>query len=270
MSILSQAQTGGGASRKQLIIAGVLGLVAALLVVVYLSSQSDGGGSTRAVPDLRVVVAAQPIAAGDKITSDMLTTRELPQAAVAADALTDQALALGQVARYPVARGEQLVRSRLVEAPKVQALSFQIPPGLRGMTIPVSTNNTPAALLAPGDFVDVIVSVDAILLTGRAPTGAIVTAGRDLKGTATLLQNVQVLSVDRNYADTGVVYDASTRAAPPAEKDRVSFVTLAVTPDQAQLLWLAQDNGKLTLVLRPFGDDAVVPLTPRLEPLTLQ
>jgi pilus assembly protein CpaB len=157
--------------------------------------------------------------------------------------------------------------ARLVAAPQVKALSFEIPPGLRGMAIPVSIKDTPAALIAPGDFVDVIVSTDADVLNQSAASAT--PSAANGKAAATLVQNVQVLSVDRNFANTGVVYDSSTRGTPPGSKDDVSFVTLAVTPEQAQLLWLAQDGGELTLVLRAFGDDKVLPLNTQNEPLTL-
>ncbi|MCH7889594.1 MAG: efflux RND transporter permease subunit, partial [Proteobacteria bacterium] len=69
---------------------------------------------------------------------------------------TDQVV--GQVARYPVEIGEQFGRLQLVQPGEVQALSFQIPQGLRAFTIPVSVNNTPASLMAPGDFIDILVS----------------------------------------------------------------------------------------------------------------
>src|SRR5581483_3805774 len=270
MSSISQAQPQGrSANRRQLMIAAVLGLIAAVLVIVFLNNSSKDK-TTPAIPVKSVVVAAQAIDAGTKITDQMLTTRAVPETAVASDAFTDKTAVVGQVARYPIEKGETLSAARLVSAPKVQALSFQIPPGMRGMTIPVSITNTPAALIAPGDFVDVLVTVDAVTLTGRVqPTVTVNAAQKDVKGVATIVQNVQVLSVDRDYVDTGVVYDPSVRGNPPGQKDSVSFVTLAVTPDQAQLLWLAQDQGKLTLVLRPFGEDNIVPLVPKVEPLAL-
>jgi pilus assembly protein CpaB len=271
MSSISQAQSRPGPDRRQLLIAGGLGLVAALLVIVFLNG-AGGDKPAAAVDSTTVVTAASRIEAGVTITDEMVTTRDIPVSAIAADAIRERGLAVGQVARYPIERGEVVSTSRLVEAPKVQALSFQIPPGMRGMTIPVDVNKTPAALIAPGDFVDVIVSVEVAILTGRVQPTPVAGSGsgsREFKGAATIVQNVQVLSVARTYVDTGVVYEASTRGNPPGEKDQVSFVTLAVTPDQAQLLWLAQQEGDLTLVLRPFGDDGVTPLTPRLEPLLL-
>lgn len=269
MSTISTAQQPRGASRTQLLVAGILGLLAAGLVFVVLSNAEGGGSSEQAAATTPVLVAAQPIQAGARITDQMLTVRALPATAVVADAYreADKGLVVGKVARYPISQGSQVSASLVVEGAKSPALSFQIPPGLRGMTIPVSITNTPAALIAPGDFVDVIVSVEAFLLTGRAQPQA--QNQRELRGAATLLQNIQVLSVARDFANTGAVYEPSTRGTPPGDKEQVQFVTLAVTPEQAQLLWLAQENGKLTLVLRPFGDDGVVPLAPRLEPLQL-
>jgi pilus assembly protein CpaB len=247
--------------------AAALGLAAAVLAVVYLDRS---GGDTSVAGETQTIVSAnQRIEAGDTITASMLTTRQIPVGSLAPDMYRDSTLVEGRIARYPIEKGEAISTARLVDAPKVQSLSFQIPRGLRGMTIPVEIEKTPAALIAPGDFVDVIVSVDVEILTGRVlPTP---TSGnkREYKGAHTLLQNIQVLSVERNYVDNGVVYEPSLRGEPPEEKDKVTFVTLAVTPDQAQLLWLAQDQGSLTIVLRAFGDDAVVPLVPKLEPLTL-
>jgi pilus assembly protein CpaB len=264
MSTITQAQPRTD-SKRQLLIAGVLGLIAAVLVIIFLNSvQSESTEVTG--PTTSILISSQSIAAGTKITDAMLARKEVPESAVSAEVFTDKSLVAGKVARYPIEKGEAIVVSRLVDGPKIQALSFQIPAGMRGMSIPVEISKTPAALIAPGDFVDVIVSADASLL-GRL--GPLVQGGNanEAKGSATLVQNVQVLSVDRSYVDNGVVYDASVRGEPPKSKDNISFLTLAVSPNQAQLLWLAQDSGKLTVVLRAFGDDNVQPLAPRFAPL---
>lgn len=112
--------------------------------------------------------------------------------------------------------------------------------------MPVDVTRSVAALLAPGDFVDVLAGAQG----------------------ATLLQNVQVVSVQREFVE-GVPYDESVRGEPP-EKDSISYVTLAVTPEQAQVLWAAVQSGAITLALRPFGDDEVVAVSPPENPLSLQ
>jgi pilus assembly protein CpaB len=256
---------------RVLLLALILGVVAAGLIVAYLAgSDSGGGGDTKAVPTLSVVVASEDIAAGQKVTDSMVELKALPETAVISDAATAKEQVIGQTLRYPVTEGEQVSNLRLVEPLKVQALSFQIPPGMRGFTIPVSVNNSPAALLAPGDFVDVLVSGDADTLAVAEPPVPVAGAGGegDLKAAVTLLQNVQVLSVQRDYVDNGVPYEPSVRGEPP-EDEGVSYVTLSLTPEQAQTLWLASQEGAVTLALRAFGDGEIKDLGPVTEPLLL-
>jgi pilus assembly protein CpaB len=265
------------ADRRILIVALILGAVAAGLAVAFLASAA-GDPVAPADPMRLVVVAKEEIPAGAKIQAEMLETKQVAESAVIADAATDINLVVGETARYPMARGEQVSAGRLVAPPKVQALSFQIPQGLRGMTIPVSISETPAALIAPGDFVDVIMLIEAKFLVGPfgrelldpTPIASLGLEDEELRGAYTLMQNIQVLTVDRGYVDDGVVYDESVRGQPPEEGANVGFVTLAVTPEQAQALFLAQQEATLTIVLRPFGDDEEIELRPFLEPFVIE
>ena len=262
------------ADRRILIAALIFGAVAAGLVVAFLSSASGNDDPVTPADTVRsVVVASVEIPEGTIIDESMLEVRDVPLDAIVTGAATDIESLVGQTARFPVAAGEQIHPLRLVPAVEVQALSFQIPPGMRGYTIPVSTDNSPAALLAPGDFVDVLVTGVAVDLVTQQTleTGqpVIQLAQPDQEGevlgAATLLQNVQVLSVQRLFVTTGQ-YEPSTRGAPP-EDDNVSYVTLAVSPEQAQLILLASQGGELTLTLRAFGDDSVAPLGTIIGPV---
>jgi pilus assembly protein CpaB len=175
---------------------------------------------------------------------------------------------IGEVARYPLVEGEQIGEFRLVGKASARTLSAQIPKGLRGFTVPVSVNNSPAGVLAPGDFVDIIVSGPLSLVQLPSESG-VNDDDSDLRAAVTLLQNVQVLAVQREYVNNGVPYDSSVRGEAP-EADRIGYVTLAVTPEQAQLLWLASQHTTITLTLRPFGDEEVVDLFPIAEPFRLE
>jgi pilus assembly protein CpaB len=258
-----------GNDRRPLLAAGVLGLVAAILVMVLLSGSDKARQRPADEPLVQVVTASTNIKAGQKLTSDMFSIKSLPVSAVPASSLKSVDQAVGQTTRYPVQAGSQLTSDILVAPAKVSTLSFQIPPGLRAMTIPVSNTDSPSSLTAPGDFVDVLVRSKAAVL-GLPVSAAQVGLGRnpsDVEAVVMLLQNVQVLSVDRGIVPNGVPYDSSVRGTPPDAKDNVSFLTLALTPDQAQLLWLAQDGGKLGIILRPFGDDERPGIQPRVEPV---
>lgn len=264
------------ADRRVLIAAIVLGAIAAGLAVAFLAS-ADNGDSASAVASeaatRSVVVAIEEIEPGDTVLASMIEVRDMPTAAVIDGAAQDVDQVVGETARYPISPGEQVNAAQLVEPPTVQSLSFQIPIGMRGFTIPVSVNDSPAALLAPGDFVDVLVAGESrtLITSGSVIFGdSTVTARRplstsnglgeddrdDVQAVTTLLQNVQVLTVQRDYVENGVPYDASVRGAPP-EDESISYVTFAVTPEDAQLLWLASQDGEITLTLRAFGDDNI-------------
>ena len=269
MQATTTAKPGGIADRRVLILALVLGAIAAGLIVAYLASR-DSGTKTVTVATTQVVVAGQDIPAGAAIESSMVALKALPETAVLKDAATSLDQVTGETARYPIPKGEQVTSARLVAPAKGKIISFQIPKGMRGFTIPVSVSNSPAALLAPGDFVDVItVAGQGTLQVGAAAPAPGVTSNNDLRSAVTLLQNVQVLSVQKDYVDNGVPYDASVRGDPPADKS-IGYVMLAVTPDQAQLLWLASQEGKVTLTLRAFGDDAIATLAPISEPVRIK
>lgn len=259
--------------RKALVGALILGAIAAGLIVAFLASRETDDPVPLVAEPVTVVIATQDIPSGVTITAAMLEEKQVPPQLLVSGALTDLSDVEGEVARYPVSRGEQVTSARLQQAASSKTLSSQIPQGLRGFTVPVDVKNSPAALLAPGDFVDLIVSAELVRLGTSTGEGAVdsTLAGSDKpKAAITLIQNIQVLSVQRNYVDNGIVYDSATRGEAVDKKDDVNYVTLAVTPEQAQLIWLAVQEGKITLTLRPFGDDGVNDLPPVAEPIRIQ
>lgn len=261
--------SGTGSDRRVLIVALVLGALAAGLAVSFLASAGGGDSAAPAASAATrpVVVAAVEIPVGAIVEESMLEVVDLPLNVVIDGAAEAPEQLVGETARYPISVGEQVNANRLVEPPEVQSLSFQIPTGLRGVTISVNANESPAALLAPGDFVDLLVAgpiTDLVTAESTYSTRSTLVTIPSLLGdqenvpnaVTTLMQNIQVLSVQREYVANGVVYDESTRGAPP-ESGQVSNVTLALTPAQAELLWLATQTGDLTLTLRAFGDDEI-------------
>ena len=262
---------GMAGSRRPLIIALILGAVAAGLVVAFLASQ-NGNGSSPVTNDttVPVVVARGNIPVGTKITADMVELKQIPATAAISDPVSNLNDIVGQVSRFPVNSNEQFSRGRLIAASQAKSLSFSIPAGLRGVAVAVDKTTSPTALLSPGDFVDVIVSAkETDLAIGTQSLPASSTTSNDFDAAVTLLQNVQVLSIETNFVDNGVPYDSTVRGTPD-DKTTGTYVTLALTPDQAQLLWLASQKGKVTLTLRSFGDAQIANLAPIAEPVVLK
>ena len=82
-----------------------------------------------------------------------------------------------------------------------------------------------AQVVSPDDYVDVLVTFDAVMKDERHQNV-----------TATLLQNVQVITVGTD--------------------DNTAYVVLALSPRDAQYLALAQKDGNISITLRAAGDEA--------------
>src|SRR4030042_4914591 len=95
---------GGKRDRGVLGLALVLGLLSAVLIFVYLG-RSGGGDEESAAPSgdtKSVVVASQDIAAGTRITEDMVRVKNVSSNAVVPQALTTTVSVVGSGARVPI------------------------------------------------------------------------------------------------------------------------------------------------------------------------
>jgi pilus assembly protein CpaB len=239
-------------------------LLTAVLIVRYLSAQTQARqtSTTASVP---VVTAKHDIASGATISADMVQQKLVTPDVAASTALSQIKLAVGQRARYDIPAGAQLVPSMLVQPSAADALSLIVPPGKRAVAVATTDVINGGNHIRPGDYVDVMAIFDASKLVG----GASSSADQNLQGVYTILQNVQVLAVADEAADSasGGPQAKSSDASSAPDLSKNGSVTLAVDPYQAQLLFLSESEGKIRLALRSFGDQNQQPLAPVLEPL---
>ncbi|MBI2723515.1 MAG: Flp pilus assembly protein CpaB [Chloroflexi bacterium] len=252
--------TGGRTNRKFLIVAI---LFAALTAVIFYALTARGGGSsqpsTASPGDQQVVVAKVAIKERTAITADMLEVKSVPLNTVISGAYTSIADATGKVTKFPIAPNQQLVQGFVVDTARPtgnEALSLVVPAGRRAISIQASQVINAGGLILPGDYVDVIwgCCADQIVIT------------------KTILKNVQVAAVAQSLVNSGPVVEAtpasgkssapsSTAATADGGKplaDAVT-VTLLLTPEEAQQVFLAEQSGKLRAELRGFGDQEVAP-----------
>jgi len=248
-------------SRGLLILALITGLVAAILVFVALNQGggSDNAKTESAVTTSAVVVAKSDIAAGTEITAGMVEVIEVPDSLLVGDAFTSTQLVVGEAARYPIAAGEQVTRARVGANAEGDGLAFVVPAGMRAIAVSVDEITGVGGLILPGDRADVIAVISE-------------QAGADNPDrVVTVLQDVEVLAVAQSAQEP--VPAADEEAGAQAETDGASTtsgqlpenaepqpsartVTLALTPEQVQLLALVQEKGSVYLSLRRFGDNA--------------
>jgi pilus assembly protein CpaB len=261
----------GKTNRRLLLLALVAGLVAAILIYAAMSRSSESAGGAEGVASMApAVVAKQDIPARTKITSAMVEVRQVPLDTRSELAYTELSQVVGQVTRYPIATNEEVLSTKVVSLESVaktgDSLSYVIPENKRAVSIQVDQVISSGGLVLPGDYVDVMGVFNVTFGMGDQETT------EDKYFARVILQNIEVLAVAQTVVDTAPeatgttgTSDETTAGAESAGEQRVrnteaspepkaSTVTLSVTPQEAQLLFLAEENGVLRLAVRPYGD----------------
>jgi pilus assembly protein CpaB len=221
-------------NRRALLIALVVALMGAMLLFMYVRRfelEASGG------EPIRLLTALKPIPAGTLITEDMLATRVVPRAYVEDRAILarDREKIVGLRMGQTVQAQQTLMWTDLAIALEERRnLSSLVQPGMRAVTVTASSRADKSyALIQPGDRIDVIATV---------PSGI----NKEQTSSVVLLQNVLVLAVG-----TDTTIDQSERSR---VKDNELLLTLSLTVQEAQLLSLATEKGKLGVALRNPDD----------------
>lgn len=264
---------GESGSRGVLLVGLFLGLVAAVLMAVVLSR---GDSVTSIAKSARLgVVATQDIPARTRITRDMLEVRNFESGEVNVDAFTSANQLVNRVTSTDVKAGQTILPSQ-VSTSTGEGLTFAVGKGMRAVSINASEVSIAGGNVSPGNYVDVIgvfrmsTANDAgpmiAQLTGEAYGSFKVPADSTL--TFTLLQNLRILAVAQKLPDdtakpsedAGSTNDVSILAS--RANPKASTITLEVTPQQAQILAIADMQGDLRISLRAFGDASKVTVNP--------
>jgi pilus assembly protein CpaB len=262
-----QEMTMNRGNRALVFLALAAGLVAAVLVFVALSEGDDGKTATvsEGVPVASVVVASQNISPGTEITADMLRVIEVPQELLITGAYTETTSLVGQKARVAILSGEQVPPGKIGAQGDSDGISYVLPPGTRAVAIQVQDLTAVGGLLLPGNRVDI---VGAFRIDDAPGVGE----DEDLMRVATILQNVEVISVAQEAQEpvpAPSTEDDGTQELPTSgqlpddvdEQPGASTVTVALDPAQVQALVSAQEVAeRVWLTLRPFGEDQPVDL----------
>ncbi len=245
-------------NRRALILSLAFGLLSAFLIYRLLANTQTKVETPVTVP---VLVAKQDIPVRTVVTASMLMIKQVPVSLRLPNAFTDTKTAVGEIVRTPVSAGEQLLIPQLAANPKEIGFSGQVPAGLRAVSINVSDAVTSGNLLQPGDTVDVIAifqRIDAGALDGSFLVKDGTDKARRLV-TTTLVQDVKVLAVAQAYDDLPGQSPTKGAATKP-QADATKTVTLAVSLDDAQKIFLGDTEGTLRLALHRFDDHDNAPV----------
>jgi pilus assembly protein CpaB len=215
----------------------VFGLIAAFSVSRYLASAQAYTKNLN-----NVVVAKVEIPVGERIIAEHLSVVQFPKNVTPEGTFQkiDDKI-VGRVALLRIAPREPLTESRLAPIGSAGGLSSVIPEGYRAMTVKVDDVVGVSGFILPGTLVDIVVVI-------QPPKGS---GQQEDMVSKIVLQNIKVLASGQNIDK------------PKNEKEgqRVKAVTLQVTPEQAEKLALASNEGRLQLVMRNSVDqgDEVTP-----------
>lgn len=243
--------------RIVLIIGVVLALTALFLVKTYVEQQRETvlqEARTRAVREqasqTAVLVAKKDILKGAAIEADSLDEKVVPNQYIQPQAVTSFDRIAGMVAVASIARGEQITLTKLSYPRERGGLAEVTPVGKRAVTISVDNISSLAGMIKAGDYVDVL----AILpLPVQMPDGKQTAQA----ATMPLFQNVLVLAVGQ---EIGAVQESESRY-----KDKTAaspLITLALAPQEANLIAFVQEQGKIRLILRSPSDSKIEPTQP--------
>jgi pilus assembly protein CpaB len=213
-------------NRNRLLIIGFIALAMGAFVssLVYRNLQS--GRSSNTGPGEDVLVASDDLQVGTKIEDKDTRFAHFPSANLPAGVFHRKDKVLGRGVLIPISRGEFILTYKLAGENAGYGLPALIPPGMRAVSVRVNDTTSVSGFVQPGTRVDV-------LLTGNP-------SGSSEQQTTTILENVAVVATGQKME----------RNSPTGDTRASAVVTLLLSPDDAQKLTLASNQGHIQLALR--------------------
>jgi pilus assembly protein CpaB len=149
---------------------------------------------------------------------------------------------MGSAVLRAIAAGEPITDNKLIKPGEAGFMAGVLQPGMRAATLQVNPESGAAGFILPGNRVDVVMTQEVRQKDESGESSKKVVS-------ETVLHDVRVLAVDQTLDDV-------------EQKARLGkTVTLEVTPKQSEVLGVAKQMGRLTLVLRSLakGDNVEDP-----------
>ena len=194
----------------------------------------------------KVLVATRALPIGTIITPDSFRYQPWPKELVDENAYflegkkgNSSENLVGTVVRLAVTAGQPITQGSLVKPGDRGFLAAALGPGMRAISVPVSSLTGVAGFVFPGDRVDLVLTQNVAATAGGPP----------LKVSETIIRNLRVLATDQR-SQPSVDEKGNTIVA------EYKLVTLEATPRIAEKITVAQSIGTISLALRALADNA--------------
>ncbi len=219
-----------------LVLALSCGLVASIGITQMMAKRGKTGPANVGQSE-KIFVAMTDIPMGDPITPQMVKLEQWPKDNVPEGALTKLDDIEGRRPKMKILAKTPILNTYLLtKGASEQGATGLIPKGYRVVSVKVDQVSGGASLIRPGDRVDVLVHVEKSESRGISETS-----------TQTVLQDIKVFAVDDVF-----VLDSTDKEE---AKTTAKTISLLVKPDQAEMVTLASELGKIRLVMRSPEDD---------------
>ena len=212
----------------------LLAVAAASGVFLFMNTVRDRADEGRTTVDV-LVATGHPGGSGARslIENGVFRTKPVDGADLLPGVITDVYQLRGQRTAYLILADEQIAGARLAGPLQVGGGVLGIPDGFQAASITLEPQRIVAGVLQQGDHVEVF--------------GTFSTRGNGSQTTHVVIDDALVLAVTSPEQEATSPATASVTA------------TLAVTPEQASLLILAQEQGHVWLTLLPPNQAVEVP-----------
>jgi pilus assembly protein CpaB len=220
------------------VVAALLAVIGGVLLVGYVSKADERAMAGQQPTAVLVVTKEIPQGTAAKDLMSYAEIKQLPKAAIAADAVADAStLKADNVASTALKVGEQVLSTRFVSADSDEVTSpVQVPAGMQLVSVLLDPERAMGAQLKAGDTVGVFISM-TIKYEGKTTDDSI---------TKEVAHRVLVTRVRGAVAPTKTTTSTGTADKAP---DASVMVTLAVDAPLAEKVVWAKEYGKVWLSL---------------------
>jgi pilus assembly protein CpaB len=241
-------------SNRLILLVGIFLAVVAFVGIYLLLQPKDEGPGGPPRNEGTVAIAKVDIPLGTKVTQAMVETQTLSTSEIAPNAIPADSQAIGKIARQDITQGQQITTDDFNAG--TTGTVTPPDPGMRAVSVQVDQVSGVGTLIAPGDFVDMIVSFGKEQFRDPSAFPPLAAVGAT-NGTTTkvLVQGMRVLGV--------LLPPPSTTEGSPAPSEGTNTTTLngqqeivivEVDAQQSEIIRFAQIDGSISLALRSPTD----------------
>ncbi|MFZ5826348.1 MAG: Flp pilus assembly protein CpaB [Bacillota bacterium] len=209
----------------------VAGLIVTLIAQRVMTAPKQAAAPQAEMVAVVVVAAQAPISARTKITESQVAIKRVPKELATGSEFETTKDVVGKIAMVQLQPGEVVLKQRVVEEGQ-GALPYRIPEGKRAITIRMDELNGVAGHPEVGDLVDLILFLpEKEINSVKRPASA-----------RMMYEGVPILA-------KGLATPVGS--APKPGEQKLTSLTLALSPEAATEVTLAEQIGYVKMVLRP-------------------